>query len=129
MLDALLDPDGPFLIMAAQQVPEHSTPVFAHQRVTSRTEIAEVLASKEPDAGGDVKPARKDAMRQTIYRYMELPYHTRVAIAQKLEVLEKGDEQLADIEKFKRVIKRVCERGIRCEFRIAIDRETERLCR
>ena len=46
-LDKLLDPEGPFITMAPMQVPEHSTPVFAHRPIHTRAEIDEVRKRDE----------------------------------------------------------------------------------
>ena len=80
-------------------------------------------ALRQPIRAGEEKPL--GLTRKVLYCYMDLPYITRIRIAQDLGILEDGDEKLIDVEKFKRVFERACDRGIQCEFRAAIDAATE----
>lgn len=51
----------------------------------------------------------KATARELFYRYYKLPYHRRIEIAQKLKLLEDADENLPDLEKFRKVLNRVAE--------------------
>ena len=51
-----------------------------------------------------------DNARRLVYRFLTLPYHERIAIAQKLQLLEDEDKGVPDAELFQRFFQRAKER-------------------
>ena len=51
-------------------------------------------------------------LRKLDYRFNSLAYHIRLEIADKLNLIKDEDEGISDIERFKRIFKRVGERDL-----------------
>jgi GTPase-associated adaptor domain len=51
------------------------------------------------------------APRRLAYRFMALPYHRRVEVAQQLGLLQDEDQGLRDADLFRRFFRRAAERG------------------
>ncbi len=62
-----------------------------------------------PKEQTDTGSAVMDNARRLVYRFLTLPYHERIAIAQKLQLLEDEDKGIPDAELFQRFFQRAKE--------------------
>ncbi len=66
--------------------------------------------SATPEGQTNTGGAVMDDARRLVYRFLTLPYHERIAISQKLQLLEDEDKGVQDAELFKRFFQRAKER-------------------
>jgi hypothetical protein len=77
-----------------------------------------VLESQPSSTGGHlVNPARR-----LTYRFMSLPYQTRIEVAQKLGLIENEDSDLKDPQRYEAYFRRAKERKLLAKFWEAIER-------
>jgi len=62
-----------------------------------------------------------NAARRFTYRFLSLPYHTRIKIADEIGLIRKEDAGLHDIELFKRFFRRAREEHRLEELQKAVD--------
>jgi hypothetical protein len=88
--------------------PWTALPSPSPERVTAKeVTTSDFSASQgQTDTGGAVM----DNARRLVYRFLTLPYHERIAIAQKLQLLEDEDKGIQDAEMFQRFFQRAKER-------------------
>lgn len=75
----------------------------------------------QPTTGETTTSSRGQLQRNLAFCYLRLSYVDRVSIAQELGLLDQDDEQCADVEKFRNILRRVHERGLESEFTDKID--------
>lgn len=88
--------------------PWTAPPSPSPERVTAKEVTPSDISTPEgqTDTGGAVM----DNARRLVYRFLTLPYHERIAIAQKLQLLEDEDQGIQDAELFQRFFQRAKER-------------------
>jgi GTPase-associated adaptor domain-containing protein len=53
-----------------------------------------------------------DPGRRLVYRFFGLPYHQRMTLVRALALLEPDEQNLPEMERFRRVFRRAREKGI-----------------
>ncbi len=77
-------------------------------RAPSEQKVAAGEISKKSSEG---RLDEMDPGRRLTYRFLRLPYHTKIGVAQKLELIGDDDSGLEDAELFRRFFKRAQERS------------------
>ena len=65
-----------------------------------------------------------DSARILTYRFLSLPFHVRVEIANKLRLLEEADSKLEDIQLFSRIFSRAGDRRLLASLWEAVEDAT-----
>lgn len=96
----------------------HETRLTLSDNVTTASSHSESIAPVvvPENAGFSTVSGRIDTAmppeRSIAFRYIALPYQQRLEIAHELSLLADSDEDLADAERYRRVLGRVSERGL-----------------
>ncbi len=109
------------------ELPDDGEPVTVVERPEPPSVVEQTItlaqdrnAEKIVDTG---KPAMTREARLAT-RFTSLPYHRRIAVAEKLGLLDKGDETLTEVKRFQLVFRRATERNRLADLWDAIDHES-----